>query len=490
MVKLAQKLLGVYVLTGIASKEYAGPYVTISYIFAGVICFFTAVCFAEFSARVKDTSGSSYSFVYYSLGELAAYLTGWMLFTGALASTSAISITWSQYLNSLTNNTIKNFTVEHIPWPAIGSPFSTYLDVTALTITTILFLISLLAIEITTIFNNILAVANILLLLVISAAGFIYGDFSNLTNVSYTAGLTGVIKGSSVVLYAFIGFETSTFAINEAVKPGRNIPLSLIISLSIITLTYCGASLSLNLMQPFNQINTDASYPTAFKSVDWMYNVVSIGPIVSLSAILYMSTYSVSRMAFSMSKDGLVFKYLSRIHPKTKIPHLATCTSLVITLILTVLFDVENLIGFANISGFLIYSSIGLGLLVVRYFHKNEIINVNIVGATGINTDSNADTDGLLRVRARTGIVDRIQDYACRYGFFKSRNNALFLIFFIFFQNMALFGILNNLQSDRLISIVSGIGILSNILAVVTLGLFKQTDATTDISFKVRKYKL
>ncbi len=189
----------------------------------------------------------------------------------------------------------------------------------------------------------------------------------------YTSGFTGVIKGSSVVFYAFIGFESSTFAINEAIKPARNIPLSLIISLVIMTLTYCGASLSLNLMQAFDQINIYASYPTAFKSVTWMYNVVSIGPIISLSAALYISTYSIARMAYSMSSDGLVFEYLSRIHPRTKIPHLATYTSLGITLLLTVLFDIENLIGFANISGFLIYSFIGLGLLVVRYFHKDEI---------------------------------------------------------------------------------------------------------------------
>ncbi len=404
-------ILGVYVLTGIASKQYAGPYVTISYILAGLSCFFSAVCFAEFSARVKDTSGSSYSFIYYSLGELAAYVTGWMLFTGSLASISATSITWSQYLNAFTNNTITPFITDNVPWPSIGPPFSPYLDLPALAITVLMFLISLLAIDITTMFNNILATINILLLIVVATAGFIYGDFSNLTSVPYTSGFTGVIKGSSVVFYAFIGFESSTFAINEAIKPARNIPLSLIISLVIITLTYCGASLSLNLMQAFDQINIYASYPTAFKSVTWMYNVVSIGPIISLSAALYISTYSIARMAYSMSSDGLVFEYLSRIHPRTKIPHLATYTSLGITLLLTVLFDVENLIGFANISGFLIYSLIGLGLLVVRYFHKDEIIDENAVETIGINSEPNEDTNVLIGTRRR-GYVDRIQDRA------------------------------------------------------------------------------
>jgi len=190
-------------------------------------------------------------------------------------------------------------------------------------------------------------------------------------------------------------------------------------------------------------------------------------------------------MAYSMSSDGLVFEYLSRIHPRTKIPHLATYTSLGITLLLTVLFDVENLIGFANISGFLIYSLIGLGLLVVRYFHKDEIIDENAVETIGINSEPNEDTNVLIGTRRR-GYVDRIQDRALEYRFFKSRNNALFLIFFIFFVNMFMFGLLNILKSDVLSGVVLGVGILCNVLATVTLGLFRQTDRITGISFKVK----
>jgi len=180
-----------------------------------------------------------------------------------------------------------------------------------------------------------------------------------------------------------------------------------------------------------------------------------------------------------------VFEYLSRIHPRTKIPHLATYTSLGITLLLTVLFDVENLIGFANISGFLIYSFIGLGLLVVRYFHKDEIIDENAVEIIGINSEPNEDTNVLIGTRRR-GYVDRIQDRALEYWFFKSRNNALFLIFFIFFVNMFMFGLLNILKSDVLSGVVLGVGILCNVLATVTLGLFRQTDRITGISFKVK----
>ena len=120
-------------------------------------------------------------------------------------------------------------------------------------------------------FNNILAVLNISLLIVITIAGFVYGSFSNLTKTPYTNGFEGIVQSASIVIYAVTGFESSTYAINEAKKPSRNVPLSMIISLSIISFCYCGSSFALNMMQPFDEFDLHASYPTAFKNVKFMY---------------------------------------------------------------------------------------------------------------------------------------------------------------------------------------------------------------------------
>lgn len=468
---------GVYVLTGIASNPHAGPYVALSYVLAGVACLFSAFCYAEFSSRVKDTSGSSYSFIYYSLGEFAAYVTGWMLFTGAIASISATAITWSSYVNAFTNDTIKNFVINemHCGWD-FDSPFSSYLDISAIGITIIMFIVALGGVEFGTVLNNILALINILLLVVITIGGFIYGSWDNLKKPEYENGLNGILKGSSIVFYALIGFESSTFAINEAKNPGRNIPLSLIFALIIMTISYCGASLSLNLMQPWDQIDTVASYPTAFKSIGWMHTVVSIGPIVSLSAVLFIGTYSIARMAYSMSKDGLVFKYLSAIHPKTKIPHLATYTSLVLTLALTVLFDVQNLIGFANIAGFLTYSVIGVGLLIVRYYHDDNYDILN-------NTNTSSADQQYENLNIFSKLTNKIQNICSEYKFFQQKNIATALIVYIFFSNILFFGLLNYVNElDTVFLIVC---LASNLLAGVTLGLFKQTDKNANLSFKV-----
>ena len=141
------------------------------------------------------------------------------------------------------------------------------------------------------------------------------------------------------------GFESSTYAINECKNPARNVPLSMIISLSLISFVYCGSSFALNMMQPFDEFDLHASYPTAFKNVPFMYWLCSIGPIISLTGTLLISIFTIARTAYAMAVDGLFFKVLANVNKKTEIPDYATVTSLVFSVILVVLIDIQSLIG-------------------------------------------------------------------------------------------------------------------------------------------------
>lgn len=256
--------------------------------------------------------------------------------------------------------------------------------------------------------------------------------------------------------------------------------------LIILIVTYCGAALSLQLMQPFNEIDTQASYPKAFGSIPWMKTVVSIGPIISLTASLYISSYSIGRMMYSMSKDGLIFNYLSRIHPKTKIPHLAAITALILTVILTLLLDVNNLIGFANIAGFLIYSLIAVGLLVVRYFHNDE--EVIVIKFEKEERAYSSSSVLILNQPDKTNktIVNKAQDYFAQYEFFESKFNALNIIICVFYSNILFFGIYNYIPSFSTAFLV--ISIVSNLMLTIVLSLFKQRDTQADMSFRVRLF--
>ena len=169
-------------------------------------------------------------------------------------------------------------------------------------------------------------------------------------------------------MYAFFGFESSTFAIEETIEPARNTPLSLLISLSLTLVLYCSSSLSLVLMKPFDTIDVHASYPDAFASVRLVYLIVSIGPLISMSGGLVSNVYAIVRLAFNMAKDGLLFRCFGQVDARTKIPRVATIISMTLCMALVLAIDIKDLIGFVDISGFLTYSLVAMGLLVLRYF--------------------------------------------------------------------------------------------------------------------------
>jgi amino acid transporter len=488
---------GIYVLTGIASRDYSGPYVTLSYLMSGIACLLSALCYAEFASIVKQASGSCYSFVYFSLGEFIAFIIGWLTFISSLASIAATSITWSSYLDSMANHAISNFTINklHLKWN-IGIYFSDHLDIAAILVLIIIYLIAFRGLKLTTMFNNTIAIANIILLLTISIAGLIFGKFDNLTKVPYQNGFDGVIKGSSVVMYAFLGFESSTYAIGEAKNPSYNVPLSLFCSVAIINLVYCGASLALNLMVPFDQIDIHASYPNAFQNIKPMFWIVSFGPILSLTGTLVSSIYSTDRCAYTMSKDGLLFKYLSYIHKTTKIPCLATLTSLIICIFLVIAIDIKDLIGFTDISAFLIYSTVAVSLLIVRYYHNTSDDMQNNTSrndlAESTFQDNTNESEHLLpndSINYDSNLNNNELSTRFKCNFFQNRTNSLLIILYIYYSNVLFFGLINNLHSksvNHLKLIIAIIMVVSNFISSFILYFFKQKNhVNTNGSFKV-----
>ena len=240
-------------------------------------------------------------------------------------------------------------------------------------------------------------------------------------------------------------------------------------------------------MQPFDQINTKASFPTAFQHINWMHTVVSIGPLLSLAGALYICTYSVGRIAMSMAKDGLLFKYLAAIHPKTKIPHKAILTALVLSLSLTIIIDVESIIGFVNISGFLIYSIIGVSLLVTRYFHDDDTPAEILESEAEIISllDKTSSTSNLIGEKTnRTRLViNKIRDKCFQYTFFNNKKNALYLIYSIFFINIFFSGLLNNIKRFQVFT--TALALVINLILAVVLSLFKQMAMSENVSFQV-----
>lgn len=169
-----------------------------------------------------------------------------------------------------------------------------------------------------------------------------------------------------------MGFESSSYAINETINPTKNVPASLVISICLITFVYCTSSLALNLMQPFDQIDPHAPYPTAFKSTSFMFVLASLGPLVSLSGTLFTSIYATARIVYTMASDGLFFARLAHVDERTRVPRTASIVIFALSFVLVVGIDIRDLIGFTDITGFLIYSTMGVALLMIRYYNHDD----------------------------------------------------------------------------------------------------------------------
>lgn len=407
-----------------------------------------------------------------------------------LTALAATSIAWSNHFDLVTGSFVRNFTENklHAVWN-FESPFSAELDLAAIIIIILIFIISLRGLKLTTLFNNVLAVINIGLLLLIIIAGLTYGSYENLTATPYTNGFSGIVRGASIVMYAYIGFESSTFAIDETINPTRNIPLSMIISLIIISVLCCGSSFVLNLMQPFDKLDIHAAYPKAFQSIESLFFLTTIGPLISLTGALVSSIYTICRIAFSMSKDGLLFKFMSNINPTSKIPDMATIVSLIMAVFLIIGFNTKDLIGFTDISTFLIFSTVALGLLVVRYdeIHKP---GEKIDPVEAVTSDEMSSTIELTNTEPdRSGCFQKFtQTIRNKFRFFDNKKNAIIIIFYIYFSSLFFYLLLDFVDDYIARLAILGSFVLNNIIFTILLSIFKQTLTEGEMTFRVKMF--
>ncbi|CAF1017363.1 unnamed protein product [Didymodactylos carnosus] len=387
---------GVYVLTGVVAKDFSGPSITLSNLCAAIACLFGALVFAEFSARIPK-AGSSYVFIYESIGEMLAFLIGWTSIVGGITSLAVSSRTWSRYFDSLLNNKVKNFTTTHIAyWPKLEPPFSHYPDILAFDITMFLLLVMLIGLKSSKWLTNSLTIINMLALLFISITGFVLGSIQNYSPYC-PYGFTGVLKGSSLLFYSYIGFEMATVAIEEAKNPSKTVPGATFLSLLFVTILYSLAGASLTYLVSYKSVDIESAFAAAYGSSRWPWARYFISSAVVLSAggNLLSGTYGVIRFMYAMSNDGLLPSKLSYVSPSRHVPVLAACLSCIIISLLATFFDIKDLIGFTDISALLAYSTVSAGLLIERYSTILPVTDSHyqLVSSNDTDVDHNIDQD-------------------------------------------------------------------------------------------------
>lgn len=323
-----------------------GPAVILLYIMCAVACGFTAMCYAEFASRVP-VSGSAYTYAYVSFGELFAWVIGWALIMEYSIGNIYIAFSWSGYFTNL----LETFQI-HLPeWLTInyteahrnfiegkaGEGFNAWQNAPVLGSLKIIFDLPAVIINVLITylvyrgtkesknFSNAMVVIKLLIVVLVIAVGVFYIDIDNWTPFM-PKGFGGVMAGVSAVFFAYIGFDAVSTLAEESKDPQRDLPKGMIYSLVICTVLYIILALVLTGMVPYEKLGVTDPLAEIFalKGVKWMLFIVSIAAVVAMTSVMLVFQLGQPRIWMTMSRDGLMPKKFSSIHPKFKTPGFAT----------------------------------------------------------------------------------------------------------------------------------------------------------------------
>ncbi len=342
-----------------------GPGVILLYAICAVACGFTAMCYAEFASRVP-VSGSAYTYAYVSFGEIFAWIIGWALIMEYSIGNIYIAFSWSGYFTNL----LETFGI-HLPewltinyksahaafqeskageglnaWnsaPMIGG-LRIIMDLPAFLINIIITYLVYRGTKESRNVSNLMVYIKMAVILLVIIVGAMYVDIDNWTPFM-PHGFGGVMAGVSAVFYAYIGFDAVSTLAEEAKNPQKDLPKGMIYSLVICTIVYIVLALVLTGMVPYTQLGVTDPLAEIFaiKGVKWMLFIVSVSAVVAMTSVLLVFQMGQPRIWMTMSRDGLMPKKLSEIHPKYKTPSFATIlTGLVVGV--PIFFTDENLI--------------------------------------------------------------------------------------------------------------------------------------------------
>ncbi|KAJ7379560.1 Cationic amino acid transporter 4 [Desmophyllum pertusum] len=360
---------GLYVVIGELVRDTAGPSVVLSLLLASCAAFLCALSFAEYGSRFPG-AGSSYMYTYATLGEISAFVVGWNVVLEFLISGASLARTCSRLIDSASNGKLFLFFSTNFSkyWSVPGKePFP---DLLAAALVLAVVTILCLGARSSTNFHNVMTVVNLGVILFMIIYGFFFANLKHWKNNFMPHGLPGVLQGSAEAFFAFSGFDMVAEAAEEAIDPEKNIPRSFFITIIVSTLAYVGVATVLTLMVPYYKLN-DYAAPLAEAFGQMTFSgakyIILCGGICATVSALFCSVYSTSRIVYSMSVDGLLFRWFSKVHTTIQVPHRATIVSGIITAVLALVFDVNQLVELLSIGTLVAYTKVTISVLVSRY---------------------------------------------------------------------------------------------------------------------------
>jgi APA family basic amino acid/polyamine antiporter len=328
---------GIFVLTGTAAAQFAGPSIILSFVLGGIACVFVGLCYSELAAMLP-VCGSSYTYTYATLGEVFAWIIGWDLILEYAMGAATVAVGWSGYMVSLLHNLGIDIpptmaaASDTVVTLANGTTVTGIVNLPAVFIIAIITTMLVLGTKESARLNNIMVAIKLIVVVAFIAIGAFFvhpanwhpfipkntGGFGNF-------GTSGILRGSAVVFFAFIGFDAVSTAAQEAKQPQRDMPIGILGSLVICTLLYIAVAGVLTGLVPYAQLNVPDPIAKGVDAigVNWFSILIKIGALSGLTTVILVLLYGQSRIFFTMSQDGLLPRVFARVHPRLHTPHLS-----------------------------------------------------------------------------------------------------------------------------------------------------------------------
>jgi APA family basic amino acid/polyamine antiporter len=361
---------GIFVLTGTAAANQAGPAIVLSYVAAGLACGFAALCYAEFAAMIP-IAGSAYTYSYATLGEIFAWMIGWDLVLEYAVGSMTVAIGWSGYFQRI----LAGFGVQLPAWmsaaPAAGLE-GAVINIPAILIVLLITWLLVIGVRESARFNAAMVFVKLGAVLFFLVVGVGYVDPGNWSPFA-PYGWSGIMAAGAVVFFAYIGFDAVSTTAEEAKNPSRDLPIGIIASLVICTVLYLAVAAVLTGIVPVVQYKTDAQflnapvgYALAVINKDWAAGLVSAGAVAGITSVLLVMLMAQPRIFFSMSRDGLLPAGVSRVHPRFGTPYITTIITGVIVAIAAGLVPIQVVGEMTSIGTLFAFVVVCLAVLVLR----------------------------------------------------------------------------------------------------------------------------
>lgn len=353
---------GIFVLTGVAAATKAGPALSLSFVVGAFACMFAALVYAEFASTVP-LSGSAYTYTYVTLGELPAWIIGWDLVLEYALACATVAIGWSGYFIRLLEGVGLGLPTALTHGPTQGG----IVNLPAFSIMLLVSGLLALGVRQTSLANGLIVVLKLAVIGI-----FLYTAVPHVDPVNWEPfmpfGWSGVMAGAGLIFFAYIGFDAVSTAAEEAKNPQRDMPIGIIVSLVLCTVIYIAVTVVLTGIAPYASLNVSDPMAFALAQVGERFAAaaIAVGAVAGLTSVLLVMMYGQTRVFYAMSRDGLLPKVFSDVHPRFRTPARTTLITGLLIAVVAGLVPMQEVAALVNVGTLAAFIMVSLAVLYLR----------------------------------------------------------------------------------------------------------------------------